>query len=150
MIAPKLVKRVPYQRLVNRSVVADFMGEMLGYFGNRRTAITVLPNHCRRSIQAVRLMPLLVIDQQFICELTHDQLFFACFGKTLHLLTPFKFRSLPDAIVLTSATAFTRCYAMPPVSPVTGPPRGLPPVGLLDSEQFSNGRTQRCCALPLS
>jgi len=67
MIAPELVKRVPHQALVNRAAFAHFIGQAAAYFCDRRMAIAVSPNHCGRSVQAVRLMTLLVIDQQFIC-----------------------------------------------------------------------------------
>src|SRR6266496_6030386 len=90
MITPKLLERLPHQTLVNRATLARFMSKAAGDFRDRGAAVAIFPNHGRRSVQAVRLMSLLVIDQQFICELAHDQFCFACLWKILHLLHSFK------------------------------------------------------------
>ena len=72
MIPLELLERVPYQPIVNRLTLAHFIGKAAAYFCNRCAAIAVFPNHSRRAIQAMCFVSLLVIDQQFICELAHD------------------------------------------------------------------------------
>ena len=60
---------------------AQFLFHEQGQIGRRVFAVAVLPDETGHAIQAVRLVALQIIDQQFVGQLLHDQIIRARFGK---------------------------------------------------------------------